>query len=521
MRVSLFFISFLIISSLAKAENSYFVSGWNQMLKGQYCLSVNDDETMSSGFGCRAKTPENIKLFWSSSNALEHLAFDAAAGDQILKDQCLIQQIERIPKDPKLLRRWKSSLMLAYLGKKKAELMLQVCTPDNSTSGGVGNVLGPVPPVQYREQFEAYREKVHKNDLALKQVKRTDGSQLRLSAEEMKKWQPICSSQTKMKAMAEAADLFSYMVPTVSDPVLFELMDQQRSEIISKKTNHPLSDKELLALNLESIDDLKTINFSPDSKSAFSVGVNDFFKDLTAAKSKTIARIQTEKAQGSYSEDIKDYLFQEGTLIEVLKREFPGMQKALDDMGQGLPAKMPNGPACILSRHEEGMTGDIAELGTYALGGAGLYYKAMTSTPKVLGKISRIHKAAENFQKLNTLTKLKRSAMIGAIPIGLNQMGRQLYRHCFSSQRKVKKFENVSLKEDEIRGQAAALPEEMGWSFMTIDDSKTLEDLPACQKTDAKNLSMNSFYRANCVREAIMNVVPLSVGLPYELLEKK
>jgi hypothetical protein len=492
----------LAVFAGAHAENSIVASAYNQIRQGQYCSDVRKEDISTSGLNCSLETTKKLaKLNGSAADLMEHLVFERAADAQVTKNKCLQEQIETMMKDPKRMQAYKFLLVQAWLNRRKANLMWDTC---NKTFYQKMDLA-----MMKREGFEKEWARVEAR------ARGTQHEILGPSKEFMDKWKPICLKEETATALRNADELFSYALPVISAPAIFDAMDKNRDLLKIHATGKPITDQEILATDLRNLESLR-FDLKEPGQLKLDAALQDTFKDLAAERAKVANRLsrrdppRTKAArlggsgQGPLESDHRDYLFEEGTVHQVMLNEGMMYDKATGNLS--------NSAACLLARYEPTLMGSVLDFSAKTIVTGGAIGVGIRGVNAVRGATA----VAGTKKALTAGQELKRGARLGAMTAGVEMLAHQVYRHCFSSTARTRHMNSMKDSDASVSMSIANLPEEI-----TTDRSYSVfskAEAPSCEDAGKQSLLTNSAHDANCMRELLFTVLPMKAVLPAMLL---
>lgn len=121
-------ITLLLFSNFTKAENNVFIRTYSGIINGRYCGRVASEDADKLEKAC--KYPGR-NLLTSSEKIFEWSVFQSSAELQVQKNLCIQQRLSEMAKSPDLQKEWIKDLAKAWLGKKKAQLIVSKCDAIN------------------------------------------------------------------------------------------------------------------------------------------------------------------------------------------------------------------------------------------------------------------------------------------------------------------------------------------------------------------------------------------------------
>ncbi len=429
----------------AFAENDILIENYNGLTKGRVCWRV-DEKELANFEKIRCHYPSSSDLLYTSNNNIfEWSVFQKSADLQVKKNNCLRQKISAIVNDDKLLEQWTMDLKESWLAMKKAELALNKCEVYNQKADMLPRALH-FPSFNSRNGLDP-------------------------------KWIKLCSDKEYLNLLTASKDLFGASMPIVSDQEFFDLIGEERSGIINKKTGRPLNDQEILNLDLQ---DTSNIEFNKKSLGLFTQKIKKKFRELSYERKTLNESLLSKRTRDTkvYALDTatKDFLFEDNTVYETL-----GKLKLLDTT-EVSPGKtpLPMGVKCLMNHYE---SNDNAELAEFIL---------FTSVSYVgLFKIL-------NLAKLSKLSTLKRgflSSSVGghtkAVMNSIQVCSSDLYQKKRTDGRANKEAPDFDLEP---------LEKEASFKFHDLEIPDKLT--PACKGIET-DVVVNDFRRSSCLMNAL------------------
>lgn len=446
LRVLTFFSLLVLVSSQAFAENSFLIEHYNGLTKDRFCSGIDEKEL---------ETFKTIKCYYPSSLAVSRISsydifewsvFQKSAELQLKKNECLRQKISAIVNDDKLLEQWTTQLKQSWLGMKKAELTLEKCEKMNQKPHSL-------PQALHSPQFLSKKG---------------------LDPE----WVKLCEDKELLNQLAVAKDLFVFSMPVVSDSEFFDLMYDQRDELLNKKTGKPFTFQEILDADVK---DLSNAELSKKSKEILHYKIKNKFRELSYER-KTISDnlvSNRNKITKTYKvdSDTRDFLFEDNTVYETLSDlKLLGIPDS-----QSRQPQVPMGVKCLLNRYESNETAEIAEFLVLSAGW-GVAFKILALT-----KISRL--AA--FKKNKFWTSLFAAGENQAIPKTIQECSSDLYQKTKLSNRNGKVVTEFDPKP---------FKEEFAFKFHELEIPA--KSTPSCKGLE-KHVVVNDFKRSGCLINAL------------------
>lgn len=492
-RFGIVFLCFFSISSVVAGENPPFAIIWNQLWSRQFCFEVEPSAIDQVSLECGAKLQKptaSLRMF--SWQVFERAVFSRAAEIQLKKDSCLIDQLcvlshaddSKKDKDGKVdcnghkvkvnraerKDRYIAMLALAWLGKKKAELILRACRtyflPGSLVASGLQKMK--IPAVY-------------------------------------EKWRGVCSEKSNVDALKEVDTIYSMLLPVASSSRLFDVIEKNRHYLTNVETGFPLSDVDILSHDFTDKEGKPKMGFFGIHNGMDSV----FRPQVTHELERMIAERQDLfKKTGMFAKakhsvmspieaDVKDYLFREGTVDQVLEESG---QISEDENGDRTETA---GASCIHSRYQESMGGAIVDFTVNMLLGGGLAKgflnkAAATAAEKGLAVIGQSEIASIG-------------SKVGAGFATALDLKRQVVRSCLSLGYRSQNLDAIGDQVKRLR--VADMDNEPSNYIFAFDDEET----PNCSSESEKKRLANERHRVNCIKDAFFSIAPIQIALPLIL----
>jgi hypothetical protein len=439
-------INISILSLDVHAENAWFVSLWNQAETKKFCRQVKAEDVRhlaNQCYGPQRLDDKNLNLI--ADDVLRWVIYQEAIKLQVQKDQCLIAQLQLLRNENQGCNLWHQKTIMAWLASRQAQLKTEICERN-------------------KEQPEFAKN---------------------------------CLDIAKSDLMKNPDSLFRMSIPLVNNADLLHDIDKNRKDILVKipAPGHAITNKEILGLDLSREEQLQNLGIS--CKGEMIRHLNLQLQELEQERKDMLDEIQKTKPINSskydLSEDIKDRLYAEGTLHQVLNQE--GLLSLNGEAKQKTPAA-----ACVLAYHDENLTAELTEFtGTTAVGFA--------TSAKLLLK-------SQSFLKMSKLKKLKELASYALLPAGIPLFVDGIKQKCFG-------INALPGKQVYIDGARISLTEALNLpdnaAFVEVDISSQLEKIPACQGLQIKSWAKSEagpMTKSDCAFHLLMSALPLHYSIP-------
>jgi hypothetical protein len=485
------FILLLSFSPLkTNAENSYFVSAWNQVKSNNFCGNVQMDSLKGSGVCDRGTSPEDYKR--SASRLFEDFAFKNAAPIEVAKNKCQMEKLKVITGNGRLRDTWTKTLLQVWLMQKKAKLVLAECK---------NKFFNKIDPIQAKQLSpkKAYLEKV-KKEIEIYPERAKD---IRSAND---KYLNICFDPKAIAAMKNVEAIAESSVPGISSARLFKMVDNNQNLIKNSKTGKPLTDSDLLNNDLSDLSFLDFNNCSPLFDK-----IDKYNKDIYNEKAEINKKLTSKKP---LDDDLKEMLFKSGSVTDALERN----NLLVDSTGRPNP-----GAVCLVNRYEPNILADTAEFaGTTLIGG--LLIKAVLTVPNLF----KVARAAESMyshygyqEAINGSVKVyelgETVARKSVFAASVVTSTARLVNKCFKTGVTMKKLKEKGHSETSLlvqgRKDLSKVTDFEKWQL----DYKP-EEIPTCVSEEiGDNIARENEQRSCLINEASYGL-PFSVALPATIV---
>lgn len=333
-------LNIFFFNSVVHAENSWFVSLWNQSESEKFCRQVKAEDVRplaNQCYGPQRLDDKNLNLI--ADDVLRWVVSQEAAKLQIQKDQCLISQLQMLRTENKGCNLWHQKTVMAWLASRQTKLKFEVCKKNNERA-------------------------------------------------ELKN---ICADVRTQDLMKNPDHLFRMSIPLVNNIELLQGIDEHRKDIWVKSPapGHAITNEDILNINFETGENLQDLKI--DCTGRMIAQLNSQLQSLEQERKELLSEIQNTKTANSVnfelSEDINDRLYEEGSILQVLDRE--GLLPSKANNFTKTPAA-----ACVLAYHDKNITAELTEFGGTSAIGMATSLKVLLKSPSFL-KLSKIKKLKE------------------------------------------------------------------------------------------------------------------------------
>ncbi len=467
------------------AGNGLLAAAWYQAKLGKFCAQVKSEDVARAGFNCSLAKEDSLFGMQPTANSiLDKLVFEEAATRQVQKDKCISEAIEAIRHNPENLTHWKASVTMGWLRLKKAQLMRTTCRRL------FWNYLPREDQLKYGLSGSYERARHARNPL-------------------VDAWKGVCLNETVAAALASAEDLMLQSLPVVSSNEIFDVFEKHRDSIVTKATGNPLSDQEILNMDLS---DLKHHPISVHGP-GLDKGLDEFLSNYSAQRRGMAESIDKTKAEKgnlqSLDSDTRDYLYRDGTVARVLLDR--GLMKE-DEKGN---PELSTGAVCILSWNESSLTGDLLDASPAFLIPAGVVFKILgTALPAGL-TVTFGGAAAAVYKKLSLFERLKKSVSAGLLTgVGYDAV-KQIRKSCFSSAAQAARMSDMNAHDLDTSLKGVLLPGD----FMFRIDSMAFRpsEVPSCTKTNEQGQKVSPDLLAKPGEQGSCWSQVLTLAFPWQL----
>lgn len=265
-----------------------------QLSERQYCSQVTYKEIEKHGFSCNSvkKKPHQAYL------AMEKLVFQEAARKQVLIDSCLAESFDSVRQDQNLRDQYTASVALSWLGLKKAQIIRNRCK-------SFFNTFVPKKTAMTRENFQFLSKQFEKKPVLSLMGFQATMSDLKLI--------PHCLNWELHLSIQMAESIYTQSLPLHGSMEPFKFLEENRKFITSKVTQKPVTDDELLNLDLSQADKKLNINFEGLAEPA-----NKLLLALKNERDGVAGELKSGLKKGQLNSGVKDYLAESGVVKEVM-----------------------------------------------------------------------------------------------------------------------------------------------------------------------------------------------------------
>lgn len=484
--------SFTVLwAEAVNAQNSLFVSAYNQVAHGRLCGEVGENDLKAAGIDCDIKnSPQH---FHSTSSAiLEWSVFQQGAENQIEKNNCIEEKIEWLlnSKNQQDFDAWISIAAVAWAGMKRSQLFLKMCTHPSLLN------MKPVSKQQLSNKL-AFEDRF-KNKVPGTVGRR---SKPKDQAQELTQLLEFCSDETQISILKSADTLFPYMVPIVSDPEFFKIIEKHRKFLVDPKSGKPMTDSDLMRANLSDPNSFEVLLEEPLEQE-----LRKSMEKLAQDRAAITKDLKNSKSKSGYdlSSAQKGFIFKDETIYSTMMSQ--GLLPESFKGGLGSPSEVSAGAFCILARYEPNAGAELAQMAV--------------ETALYGGALFKVFKAA------NILAngRAQKALLYGLGVQGMTEVANAISKVCPAPvvgdlAHRAKKTNSRSRTGDIPPDAlvAAEMPKAMGfkiWKF-DLDDQQT----PSCKKQEDKNHIVKSPEGTSCLMEALLSVAPIATLPPLLLME--
>lgn len=443
---------------VAIGKNSPFVNYYNEFTKNRKCQRVSKNEIAQIIPKCQLDKPRSS--FESNYDVFESAVFNESARKQIIKNNCIIEQAKDLLDNHNKFAEWKSELLSSWLRWKKSKLILEKCKTLNTQVGRNGKITSYSFPGYRGPPLEKDKDLINICVFSLDQVKQYDA-------------------------------IFSATIPYLSGSNYFEIIDEHRNVFINPQTGKPLSNNDLLYMNLG---DLEKVNLDLNDKESVLIS-NALKREVSVRgveRQKSNSELEKHKDQNNNffpDEDSRDFLFKQGTVQETLNQF---------DIGPNQNAS--NASKCLLNKYEENDQGELLEFFITSLISGGIIFKTIKYLPTKIAKSG---------------ISISQGLNYGVYTAGGLALIIKEFPKCISSYNKVAKpYSSTQILKSKADG-VTAIPEQIG--FKDFSTESEVATSPNCQQLGESTLAFLNSKERYCLRAAISSLllpVPAKYTLP-------
>lgn len=480
-------IAFLLASLQAQAVNDGFVTFWNGLKDGHFCYGKSPSPIRWKEPDCpspknKAGTPEAGAK--PMSRVFQQVVLEESAKLQILKNNCLIEQLKAFqkPEHQAAFDTWSMRVMHNWMGQKKMNQILQYCS--HIQYEFFADDFGGLSKADFTNRFVAPAWRSSLQDPGF-----------------INKWKPYCTNSKLMAQIQEAVGLFPAGVPVISSQMPLSEMEIFRGNIQNLKTGKPISDQDILDVDLRK----DSGQFALTNVDGFQNKMKARFSKLITEKEKVnkqlAAYLESSTAQkkdfqymlkdeSSLDEGLQDYLFDEGTILDTLATH-RALADGTDDFDRA--------SVCMIGSYEHSFTGEVIEMVGSGGGAAGAIYKLTKGA--VTG--ARVAMTAMNAGKKS----LAAGFAITSIGPTLSQIKLQCLGQGTADTRAIRKGK---IKADS--SPDAVLPTT---NFKLRPSGIPRSEAPSCAQLPSRDFLLRG--GGSCIQETLFNILPMEISLPLIL----
>lgn len=378
-----------------------------QIQQGQYCGEVSREDQYAiypetePAFrepGCteHSRFERALLDFRDSMTAnpaleIEHRIMGEAAERQISNDQCMVSILDNMQENPVVMGMWKRMLFNSWLRARKARALLARCD----------RIRAPLGAADWRRDPER-RANLHwqlANDIL-----RPDGNGGYVEApidrpptgykwerfadtqEKAQQLVDFCLNQERYQALETSQAYFMQTVPLINSTSFQDALTENQNLITSRATGEPLTDDELLEINLENPNGMaEHIRVAPGLFGAIDTALaetraernnqaNELRSTLDGGNRDRVAgfgeaaleRFDNMTPGARLSQAQKEYLYHQGMVHEALEA-----RGQLREDFQGNLTGLTAPAVCLMSGYETSFTGEALNFALTGLVGGG------------------------------------------------------------------------------------------------------------------------------------------------------
>ncbi|MCB0357348.1 MAG: hypothetical protein KDD40_10090, partial [Bdellovibrionales bacterium] len=344
------FTLYMFLSTFSHARNSSIAAMYNQWVnKNKACFDLPMEELEASGYNCSMGNPTG-KVIATKWEIFEWSIFQKATENQILKNECLEQQLNVMINDDKKLEDWSFYVAVAWIGYKQSQLLNAYC----------------IRRIEDENNFESFYIPKPEHKIL--------GN----------------CDQNRVDELSSAQQLFPLAIPVIGSHTFMEVIESHRQHIT--KDNQPLSDEQLSRLDLNNLESV-TVDVVNELKTTLRKRLSQLKKERSNINQELKA---SKNSSGHYqlNEDQQDFIYNEGTVQETLSE---------------LGFYNSQGANCMTANFEPTTSGSMFELAVTSIGGGGAW-GALFRGARWLAGLSKLKQAGK---MLNAGLMMGTANMIG------------------------------------------------------------------------------------------------------------
>ncbi|MBY0416231.1 MAG: hypothetical protein K2Q18_18805 [Bdellovibrionales bacterium] len=348
------------------------------------------------------------------------------------------------------------SMMLVWLNKKKSELYLRHCQRVNIALS----------------EMHSYRSNNNSSSIADKE--KMDFEYLKSRGDLYVKYFDICKNEDTIKALKGLVKVSARSLPVLSSQELLNIMEEERNVIVFKKTGKPITNVELMELDLTGS---KLLTTNKQIVSQVKEKIKNYFSTRIQVDEDRISELK----ERDFSRNQLEKLYNEGIVQEVTD-SLNLSSKNIDDNTKRLHQ-------CFNNLYEPSIVGDLVDM-----------IVSFTLTKKILSNIPK-------FSALPVLAQDGASGLIATLPTLVNK--------CVLKKSEVYKTSG-QVKDQKISFHKSDLPSTVDVDLYNLE-SVQISSIPSCKEINMERLYFESINDISCVQESLSSILPLKMGIGYSL----
>jgi len=214
-------------------------------------------------------------------------------------------------------------------------------------------------------------------------------------------------------------------------------------------------------------------------------------KDANTSRLQLNEQLKQVAAGGEASDELKQFLFDDGIVTEVLK-----YHELIETDIAGRPSRMKPAASCIISKFAPNFTGGILDIGAKFVGIA------------TGGRFVQVR--GSGFFNRPTKTDLALMVGVGGTGTQVDEIVKTVRTSCYSEAGRAPRAKSQEQTLIEVSMAALDLPSEVGFGMTTLEIDR--EKIPACLGANGMNLTIQE-HQAHCAWDVITNALNIRKSL--------
>lgn len=374
------------------------------------------------------------------------------------KTRCMSDYAAAVTDSADAIDEIRQTMALVWLNKKKASLILRECDVIMNEIAllglqRVGSVSGYSPDTYGVENLARRNPRIKKEYFS------------------------VCMNNQQVSGLRSLVLLADRSLPVFSSRELMKLMEHHRQSLVSKRTLRPVTDGEILTMDLESEQAL--VRFDPRGRERLEGEVRAYLRAKATQRQALSESLRTK----SFSRQLLQELYDDGSVDELLLRSGIGATALAQD------PELNRMVSCVRADYDTSLLGTSLDfIAVFALSRAGL------------SKVSALRGAP-------AFLKDALAASVAGAPA--------IIKSCLASNRITEHFSGLS-RNHTVGVHKSHLPPGLDVDIYSLE-SVPLESVPACSRMQYDHIFLDQSLATSCVEEAVYNILPLGMGLSFTM----